>query len=60
MKETRKVYLFDKEKALLRLYEEHRKIYIAVQEKDAVQAQQQMHEHLEEVRDTILQNIKNK
>ncbi len=60
MKETRKVYLFDKEKALLRLYEEHRKIYLAVQDKDAVQAQQQMHEHLEEVRDTILQNIKNK
>lgn len=60
MKETRRVYLFDKEKALLRLYEEHQKIYQAINQKDEAKAMQQMRAHLEEVRDTILQNIQQK
>ncbi|MHD0397147.1 FadR/GntR family transcriptional regulator [Staphylococcus simulans] len=57
MRETRKVYLFDKEKALLRLYEEHQTIYQTIQQQDTVQAEQQMQAHLAEVRDTILANI---
>lgn len=60
MKETRRVYLFDKEKALRRLYEEHQKIYQAIEQQDSDKAVQQMKSHLAEVRDTILENIRQK
>ncbi|AMY06597.1 FadR family transcriptional regulator [Staphylococcus condimenti] len=60
MKETRKMYLFNKQRTLKRLYDEHLKIYEAIQKKDAEAAEYNMRNHLEEVQDTILQNMKSK
>ncbi|MEL0539418.1 FadR/GntR family transcriptional regulator [Staphylococcus debuckii] len=57
MKETRKVYLFNKQKTLKRLYDEHLKIYHALTSEDAEAAEAYMSAHLEEVQQTILQNI---
>ncbi|PTK35334.1 FadR family transcriptional regulator, partial [Staphylococcus nepalensis] len=60
MREPRKVYLFDKDKALHQLYEEQQKIYQAIEQQDSDKAVQQMKSHLAEVRDTILENIRQK
>ncbi|ANZ32833.1 FadR/GntR family transcriptional regulator [Staphylococcus carnosus] len=60
MKETRKMYLFNKQRTLKRLYDEHLKIYEAIEQRDVEAAENNMRLHLEEVQDTILQNMASK
>ncbi|KOR12449.1 transcriptional regulator [Staphylococcus carnosus] len=60
MKETRKMYLFNKQRTLKRLYDEHLKIYEAIEQRDVEAAENNMRFHLEEVQDTILQNMASK
>ncbi|SCT32757.1 FadR/GntR family transcriptional regulator [Staphylococcus caeli] len=58
MKETRKLFIYNKEKTMHKLLEDHEKIYHAILAQDRDVAVETMQHHLLEVKDTILANFK--
>ncbi|AYX90392.1 FadR/GntR family transcriptional regulator [Staphylococcus cohnii] len=60
MKETRKIFIYSKQKTMNKLLEEHVVIYNAIANKDDVEAVKAMESHLLEVKETILANFKEK
>lgn len=60
MKETRKIFIYSKQKTMEKLYEEHEAIYLAIEQQQEEQAIAAMEAHLSEIKATILQNFKEK
>ncbi|ATH59566.1 MULTISPECIES: FadR/GntR family transcriptional regulator [Staphylococcus] len=60
MKETRKIFIYSKQKTMNKLLEEHVVIYNAIADRDDEQAVKAMQSHLFEVKETILANFKEK
>lgn len=60
MKETRKIFIYSKQKRMEKLYEEHEAIYLAIEQQQEKQAITAMEAHLSEIKATILQNFKEK
>ncbi|MDT4052168.1 FadR/GntR family transcriptional regulator [Staphylococcus arlettae] len=60
MKETRKIFIYSKQKTMEKLYEEHEAIYLAIELQQEEQAIAAMEAHLSEIKATILQNFKEK
>ena len=58
MEETRKIFIYDKQKTMTKLLEEHETIYHAILEQDDKTAVKAMQSHLLEVKQTILANFK--
>ncbi|RSL33094.1 FadR family transcriptional regulator [Salibacterium salarium] len=54
MFESRRVWLFSEKRTLERLYEEHERIYEAIEKQDAPQARKAMLEHLTNVEQTLI------
>lgn len=59
MKETRRLYLYNKSKSIEKLYNEHNEIYEAIKHQQCNVAQDKMSFHLEEVEHVIINNMKN-
>lgn len=60
MEETRKIFIYSKQKTMNKLHEEHVIIYNAIVEQNATNAVKAMESHLLEVKETILANFKEK
>src|SRR5699024_10911906 len=60
MEETRKIFLYSKQKTMNKLHEEHVMIYNAILEHNASLAVKSMESHLLEVKETILANFEEK
>ncbi|ALM57621.1 MULTISPECIES: FadR/GntR family transcriptional regulator [Staphylococcus] len=58
MEETRKIFIYSKQKTMNKLHEEHVIIYNAIVEQNATNAVKAMESHLLEVKETILANFK--
>ncbi|KKI52877.1 MAG: FadR family transcriptional regulator [Staphylococcus equorum] len=58
MEETRKIFIYSKQKTMNKLHEEHVIIYNAIVEQNATNAVKAMESHLFEVKETILANFK--
>lgn len=58
MEETRKIFIYSKQKTMNKLLEEHDVIYQAILQKNDVKAVDAMRAHLLEVKETILANFK--
>lgn len=58
MEETRKIFIYSKQKKMNKLHEEHVIIYNAIVEQNATNAVKAMESHLLEVKETILANFK--
>ncbi|KRG09497.1 FadR/GntR family transcriptional regulator [Staphylococcus sp. NAM3COL9] len=58
MEETRKIFIYSKQKTMNKLHEEHVVIYNAIIEQNATYAVKSMESHLLEVKETILANFK--
>lgn len=58
MEETRKIFIYSKQKTMNKLHEEHVIIYNAIVEQNATNAVKTMESHLLEVKETILANFK--
>lgn len=58
MEETRKIFIYSKQKTMNKLHEEHMIIYNAIVEQNATNAVKAMESHLLEVKETILANFK--
>lgn len=58
MEETRKIFIYSKQKTMNKLLEEHDVIYQAILKQDGVRATDAMRAHLLEVKETILANFK--
>ncbi|PHK49073.1 FadR/GntR family transcriptional regulator [Staphylococcus edaphicus] len=58
MEETRKIFIYNKQKTMTKLLEEHEVIYHAILKRDDEVAVKAMQMHLLEVKDTILANFK--
>lgn len=58
MEETRKIFIYRKQKTMNKLHEEHVIIYNAIVEQNATNAVKAMESHLFEVKETILANFK--
>ncbi|MFV2048342.1 MULTISPECIES: FadR/GntR family transcriptional regulator [Bacillaceae] len=53
MRETRRLWLFSKQATTERLYQDHSRIYQAIKDQDAIQAQKLIIEHLENVENVL-------
>lgn len=58
IEETRKIFIYSKQKTMNKLHEEHVIIYNAIVEQNATNAVKAMESHLFEVKETILANFK--
>ncbi|MDW8798197.1 FadR family transcriptional regulator [Staphylococcus pseudoxylosus] len=58
MEETRKIFIYSKQKTMNKLLEEHEVIYQAILQQNDVKAVDAMRAHLLEVKETILANFK--
>lgn len=58
MEETRKIFIYSKQKTMNKLHEEHVIIYNEIVEQNATNAVKAMESHLLEVKETILANFK--
>lgn len=57
MKETRKIYIYNKEKTMEKLKEEHRIIFEAIATQEMKQAEEMMEHHLTEIRNTLISTL---
>ncbi|MDQ0300135.1 GntR family transcriptional repressor for pyruvate dehydrogenase complex [Salibacterium salarium] len=57
MFESRRVWIFSEKRTLERLYEEHERIYNAIEKQDASQARKAMLEHLSNVEQTLITGL---
>ncbi|MBF7016534.1 FadR/GntR family transcriptional regulator [Staphylococcus durrellii] len=60
MKETRKIFLYSRQKTMEKLQDEHEKIYNAIEQQDEEQATECMNTHLNTVISTTLANFNEK
>ncbi len=56
MKETRRIWLYEGEKSIKKIYEEHKLIFEAVKNRDADAAATHMFNHLQEVKNLLLKH----
>lgn len=56
MKETRRIWLYEEEKSIHKIYDEHKLIFEAIRDKDEERAAKNMFRHLKEVEDVLLTN----
>ena len=57
MKETRKIFIYNKEKTMEKLKEEHRIIFDAIKSQETDQAEKMMEQHLTEIRNTLISTL---
>ncbi|MFD2831564.1 FadR/GntR family transcriptional regulator [Corticicoccus populi] len=57
MRETRRIWLYNKVETIQNIYEQHSAIYRAVRDGDAFGAEQAMHAHLDSVEKTLLKHL---
>ena len=56
MKETRRIWLYETEKSIQKIYDEHKLIFEAIKNEDAEAAAKYMYDHLKGVEDVLLAN----
>ncbi len=56
MKETRRIWLYEAEKSIQKIYDEHKRILEAIKNKDEEAAARHMFNHLKEVEEVLLSN----
>lgn len=60
MRETRRIWLYSEKSSLEKIYQEHKRIFEAIQQRDAKKAQKLMLTHLTEVEKTLLTHLTKK
>lgn len=58
MKETRQIWLFNEEKSIEKLFNEHTEIFLAIKNRDIKLSEKKMLKHLEDVEEVLMQHYK--
>ncbi|QIH74930.1 GntR family transcriptional regulator [Macrococcoides canis] len=58
MKETRQIWLFNEEKSIEKLFNEHTEIFLAIKNRDIKLSEKKMLKHLEDVEEVLIEHYK--